>query len=151
MEHVIDALRGNLFRRHAEKAVAFRQLFVHQDDHSAFPDFFQTFFNRTNWHTLKNRPATLSMAGLCLTLLRYETLNIFTDEIGFNIDFITKPASAQISMLQSQRDNHDRKSSPAAFVDRQADAVHRDGTFRYQQRAKRLRHPETEKRELAFF
>jgi hypothetical protein len=34
-----------------------------------------------------------------------ELLHVFADEISFNIDFITKPTGAQISMLQGERNN----------------------------------------------
>ena len=34
-----------------------------------------------------------------------ELLHVFSDEIGFNVDFITNPTGAQISMLQGERNN----------------------------------------------
>src|SRR5262245_11496141 len=65
-------------------------------------------------------------------ILRFdELLHVFSDEIRFNVNFITNPTGPQISMLQSKRDNRDRESSTATFIDGQANAVHGNRPFRY--------------------
>src|SRR5215475_2628410 len=65
-------------------------------------------------------------------ILRFdELLHVFSDEIRFNVDFITNPTGPQISMLQSKRDNRDCESSTATFIDGQANAVHGNRTFGY--------------------
>jgi hypothetical protein len=46
-----------------------------------------------------------------------ELLHVFSDEIGFNVDFITNPTGAQISVLQSEWDYRYRKPFAIAIVD----------------------------------
>src|SRR5215468_4203236 len=64
---------------------------------------------------------------LCLDKL----LHVFSDEIRFNVDFITNGTGPQISMLKSKRNNRHCKSSTATFIYGQANAVHSDRTFGY--------------------
>src|SRR5215475_4231645 len=65
-------------------------------------------------------------------ILRFdELLHVFSDEIRFNVDFITNPTGPQISMLQGKRNNCHCKSSTATFIYGQANAVHGDRTLAY--------------------
>src|SRR5918995_2567647 len=43
-------------------------------------------------------------------------LYVFSDQIGFQIDFITNPTDAQISVLQSEWDNRHGKAPAAALI-----------------------------------
>jgi hypothetical protein len=56
-------------------------------------------------------------------------LNVFSNEIGFDIDFITNPTGAQISVLKSEGNHGYGKTLFSAFVDGQTDAVHCHRTF----------------------
>jgi len=56
-------------------------------------------------------------------------MDIFADQIGFDVDFITNPTDAQISVLQSKWDDRHRKALPRALIDRETNAVESDGAF----------------------
>src|SRR5262245_20233223 len=70
--------------------------------------------------------------GLLSTLFQ-ETVDVFSDQIRFKIDFITNPTGAQISVLQSKRDDRDRKTISRTIIDGKADTVHGHRPFRDQQ------------------
>src|SRR5687768_3254930 len=62
--------------------------------------------------------------GADLTRRLEQFLNVFTDQIGFQIDFITNPTDAQISVLQSEWNNRHGKAPAAAFIHGQANSVY---------------------------
>jgi hypothetical protein len=68
---------------------------------------------------------------LKLILRLDELLHVFSDEIRFDVDFITNATGPQISMLQGERDNRDCEASMAAFIYGQANAVHSNRTLGY--------------------
>src|SRR4030095_16340236 len=70
---------------------------------------------------------------LKLILRLDELLHVFSDEIRFDVDFITNATGPQISMLQGERDNRDCEASTATFIYSQANPVHSNRTFRYQE------------------
>src|SRR5918996_2416293 len=80
-------------------------------------------------------------------LTRYleKFLYVFSDQIGFHIDFITNPADAQISVPQSEWDNCHGKAPAAAFVHGQADAVYSNGSLGDEQGSQLRRHTKREK------
>jgi hypothetical protein len=45
-------------------------------------------------------------------------MDVFANQIGFDVDLITNPAALQISMAQSERDNRRRKTVALAVVNR---------------------------------
>jgi hypothetical protein len=47
-----------------------------------------------------------------------ETMDIFTDQISFKIDFITNPKSAQISVPQGKWDDCRRKAVSSIIINR---------------------------------
>src|SRR5215470_3184853 len=64
---------------------------------------------------------------LCLDKL----LHVFSDEIRFNVDFITNGTGPQISVFQGERDNRDGESPTAIFIHGQANSVHGNRAFGY--------------------
>ena len=60
---------------------------------------------------------------LIFSSLVNEVTNVLADQICFDIDFITNPTGAQISVLQSKWDNRDAESQGAASVHSQADSI----------------------------
>src|SRR5215831_20193066 len=69
--------------------------------------------------------------NLKLILCLDELLHVFSDEIRFNVDFITNGTGPQISMFQGERDNRDGESPTATFIHGQANAVHGNRAFGY--------------------
>jgi hypothetical protein len=59
-------------------------------------------------------PATLA----CLSGFLEKTMDVFADEIGFNVDFITNSTGAQISMLQGERDDRYGKPISPTIINR---------------------------------
>ena len=59
---------------------------------------------------------TTERLSLILSSLMNEVTNVLADQICFNIDFITNPTGAQISVLQSKWDNRDVKLPRATLV-----------------------------------
>src|SRR4026207_408999 len=78
-------------------------------------------------------------------------MNIFADQVGFDIDFITNPAALQISVLQGEWDDRNGKSVAPAIVYGETDPVDRHRTFGYQQRAKTCRDAKSKHRNLSLF
>jgi hypothetical protein len=78
-------------------------------------------------------------------------MDVLADQISFDVDFITNPAGAQISVPQCEWNNRHRKPPSAAFIDSQTDSIDGDRAFRYQQRSKLGRHPKTKERKFTFF
>src|SRR6185503_4776044 len=78
-------------------------------------------------------------------------MNVFADQVGFDVDFITNPAALQISVLQSERDDRDGKLVAPAIVHGETDTVDRHRTLGYQQRAKTRRDAKSEHRKPAMF
>jgi hypothetical protein len=64
---------------------------------------------------------------LILGSLLNEVTNVLADQICFDIDFITNPTVAQISVLQSKWDNRDLEPPRATSVYSQADSVDSNG------------------------
>jgi hypothetical protein len=74
-------------------------------------------------------------------LLFDESVNVLADQIRFNIDFITNPTDAQISVLQRKWNDGHVKLSQATSVYRQADPIDSHRTFGHQQRPQTLSNP----------
>jgi hypothetical protein len=53
-----------------------------------------------------------------LFAIGHETMDIFADQIRFDVDFITNPAGAQISVPQGERNDRDGEAPAAAGIDR---------------------------------
>ena len=53
----------------------------------------------------------------CLSGFLEKTMDVFADEIGFNVDFITNHTAAQISMLQGERDDRYGKAISPTIID----------------------------------
>src|SRR4030095_2122112 len=74
------------------------------------------------------KPFARKITGLLSTLFQ-EAVDVFSDQIGFEIDFITNPTDAQISVLQSERDDRHEKTIARAAIDGKAYAVHGHRAF----------------------
>ena len=96
VQHVIDAFGGNPFCGNAEEPITVRVVLVYENDHATLANFFKTFFNRRNRHDSVSGSAD---GGPILAPFAQETLDIFPDQVGFNVDFITNPPGTQISVL----------------------------------------------------
>src|SRR5688572_32693838 len=70
---------------------------------------------------------------LIFSSLVNEVTNVLADQICFDIDFITNPKGAQISVLQSKWDDRDAEPSGAASVHSQADSINGNRPFGDQQ------------------
>ena len=73
-----------------------------------------------------------------------QALNIFSDKIGFDVDFITNPTTAQISVLQGEWDHSGGETLLFALIDGETDAVHRNRTFRNELEVESRRVPKNE-------
>src|SRR3970282_2307078 len=78
-----------------------------------------------------------------------QALNIFADNIGFDVDFSTNPEPKQISAPQRVGDDRDRKTLLFALVYGQADAIHGDRAFGDQKGMDRRRDLKGKEGELA--
>ena len=73
-----------------------------------------------------------------------QALNIFSDKIGFDVDFITNPTTAQISVLQGEWDHSGGETLLFALIDGETDAVDRDRTLRNELEIQTGRDPKNE-------
>ena len=76
-------------------------------------------------------------------------MNVFTNQIGFDINPITNPAALQISVAQGKWDDRHRKTVAPAIINRKANAIHGNRALRNQKPSQSRRHTEIEYRELA--
>jgi len=93
---MIDAFRVGRLRRQAKESVTVWRILVHENDHSTTADFFQSFFDNRYRHASIDVKNPLEKS---LLALRQKTLNVLANQVGFEVDFITNPADAQISVL----------------------------------------------------
>ena len=75
-------------------------------------------------------------------------MNVFSNQISFDVNPITNPAALQISVAQGKWDDRQRKTVAPAIVNRKANAVHGNRALRYQKPSQTRRHTEIENREL---
>src|SRR5258706_2109525 len=77
----------------------------------------------------QNWPVKLAAVHANLSALCEKAMNVFTNQISFDVDFITNPAALQISVLQSKWDDRHGKTFTVTIVDRQADPIQRHRPF----------------------
>lgn len=65
-----------------------------------------------------------------------EAFDIFSNDIGFDVDFITNPEPPQIGMPQRKRNDRDREIPLPALVHRQTDTIHGHRALGHKQRSK---------------
>jgi hypothetical protein len=80
-----------------------------------------------------------------------QSLNVFSNQIGFDVDFITNPKVAQISVFQGKWDDRDGKTPVFTIVDGETDTVDGDGAFLNELEIEMRRHPKRIEDKLALF